>query len=38
MTSNIIKLASKRVGKNKTLPTPLVAVKITSIRKKVHHV
>jgi len=37
MTSNIIKLVSKRVGK-KTLPTPLVAIKITSIRKKRNHV
>jgi len=37
MTSNIIKLASKRVGK-KTVPTTQAAVKITSIRKKVHHV
>ena len=37
MTSNIIKLASKRVGK-KTVPTTQVAVKITSIRKKRNHV
>jgi len=37
MTSNIIKLASKTVGK-KTVPTPLVAVKITPIRKKRNHV
>ena len=37
MTSNIIKLASKTVGK-KTVPTTQAAVKITPIRKKVHHV
>jgi hypothetical protein len=37
MTSNIIKLASKRVGK-KTVPTTQAAVKITSIRKKRNHV
>ena len=37
MATNIIKLASKRVGK-KTVPAPQVAVKITSIRKKRNHV
>jgi hypothetical protein len=37
MTSNIIKLVSKRVGK-KTVPTTRAAVKITSIRKKRNHV
>jgi len=37
MTSNIIKLASKRVG-NKTVPTPSAAVKITAIKKKRNHV
>ena len=37
MTSNTIKLASKRVG-NKTVAASLVAVKITAIRKKRNHV
>lgn len=38
MKSNIIKLASKRTGKNKTLPANSAATRITSIRKKVNHV
>ncbi len=37
MKKNIIKLASKRVGK-KTVPTTQAAVKITPIRKRIHHV
>ena len=37
MKKNIIKMASKRVGK-KTVPTTQVAVKITPIRKRIHHV
>ena len=37
MKKNIIKMVSKRVGK-KTVPTTQVAVKITPIRKRIHHV
>ena len=37
MRSNIIKFKPKGTGK-KNLPAPQVAVKITSIRKKIHHV
>ena len=37
MTSNIIKLASKRVGK-KTVPAPSATTETTSIRKKRNHV
>ncbi len=37
MTSNIIKLASKRVG-NKTVPAPSATTRTTAIRKKRNHV
>ena len=37
MTSNIIKLALKRVGK-KTVPAPSATNSITAIRKKRNHV
>jgi len=37
MQNKIIKFKPRETGK-KTVPTPLAAVKTTSIRKRIHHV